>query len=238
MKDLPLIGSIKRLYDAVLGKVTTEPRDETLVQDFHELGAQADWEVSLVREGLGRAHQLLEIGLDQANNLIALAVNMYLTNVIRGRVWLIAISGTELKEQGIADRGKSQAQNLGVDLGPQSLISSAGMRQAKARGMKLHGAILERRVENLSLDFGRGESAQVWGTVKGHQIVGNIVPIDHGACRLRQLDIVLRPQYGRPNLILNVHKQDEFDRQLHSNELNTWPAAVCNIVVLRQQENV
>ncbi len=209
--------SIKRLYDAVLGKVPMEPRDETLVQAFYELGAQADREVSLVREGLGRAHQLLEIGLDQASNLIALAVDMYLTNVVQGCVWLIAISGTELKEQGIADRGKSQAQNLGVDLSPQSLTSSAGMRQAKACRLKLHGAILEHCVKNLSLDFGRGESAQVCGAVKGHQIVGNIVPIDHGVCRLRQLDIVLRLQYGRPNLILNVHKQDKVDRQLHSN---------------------
>ncbi len=230
--------SIKRLYNAVLGKVSMEPRDETLVQAFHELGAQADWEVSLVRERSGGAHQLLEIGLDRASNLIALAVNMYLTNVVQGCVWLITIPRTELKEQGIADHGKSQAQNLGVSLGLQGLTSSAGVHQAKACRLKLHGAILERRVKNLCLDFGRGESAQVRGTVIGHQIVGNIVPIDHGECRLRQLDIVLRPQYGRPNLILNVHKQDEVDCQLHLNKLNTRPAAVCNIAVLHWQENV
>jgi hypothetical protein len=106
------MGSIERLYNAVLGKVLMESRDETLVQAFHELGAQADWEVSLVHEGSGRAHQLLEIGLDQASNLIALAVNTYRTNVVQGHMWLIAISGPELKEQGIADRGESQAQIL------------------------------------------------------------------------------------------------------------------------------
>jgi hypothetical protein len=55
---------------------------------------------------------------------------------------------------------------------------------------------------------------------------------------LRQLDIVLCPQYGQPNLILNVHKQNKVDRQLHSNKLNTWLAAVCNIAVLHWQENV
>jgi hypothetical protein len=148
--------SVERLYNAVLGKVLLEPHDEMLVQAFHELGAQADREVSLVCEGLGHAHQLLEIVLDQASNLIALGVDMYLTNVIQGRVWLIAISGTELKEQGIAHRGESQAINLGVDLGLLSLTSSAGVHQAKARGLKLHRAILERRVENLSLDFWQG----------------------------------------------------------------------------------
>jgi hypothetical protein len=42
----------------------SKPRDETLVQAFHEIGAQANGKVLLVREGWGRAHQLLKIGLD------------------------------------------------------------------------------------------------------------------------------------------------------------------------------
>jgi hypothetical protein len=82
-----------------------KPRDETLVQAFHEFVTQADGKVSLVCEGLGCALQLLKIGLDQTDNLIALAVNVDLTNLVQGHVRLVAIAGTKLKEQGIADCG-------------------------------------------------------------------------------------------------------------------------------------
>ncbi len=121
------MSSVKRLYDAVLGKIPLEPRDERLFQAFHELSAQADRKVLLVHEGSGRANQLLEIRLDQTSNLIALAVDVDLTNVVEGHVRLIAIPETELEEQGSADCGKHQAQNLGVNLGPQRLTSSAGV---------------------------------------------------------------------------------------------------------------
>jgi hypothetical protein len=105
LKDLPLMSSVKRLYNAVLGKIPLKPRDEILVQAFHELGAQADRKVLLVCEGSGRAHQLLKIRLDQTSNLIALVVNVDLTNVVQGRMRLIAIPWAQLQEESVANGG-------------------------------------------------------------------------------------------------------------------------------------
>ncbi len=146
----------------------SKPHDEMLVQAFNEFGAQADGKVPLVCEGLGYAHQLLKIGLDQTDNLIALAVNVDLTNVVQGRVRLVAIAGTELKEQGIADCGKRQSQDLGVNLNPQRRTTGAGVRQSKTCWLKRHWAVLKCSVKNLSLDIGRKECSKVHGTIKGH----------------------------------------------------------------------
>jgi hypothetical protein len=146
----------------------SKPRNEMLVQAFREFGAQAHGKVPLVCEGSGRTHQLLKIGLDKTDILIAHAVDVDLTNVVQGRVRLVAIAGTELKEQGIADCGKRQLQDLGVDLNPQCHTTGAGVCQSKTCWLKLHWAVLKCSVKNLSLDIRKRECSKVRGTIKGH----------------------------------------------------------------------
>ncbi len=181
------MSSVKGLDDAMMREEPTKARDETVVKAFHKLGTHTDGEVLLVCEWPCRAHQLPKIRLDRTDNLIALAVDVDLMNVVQGRMQLVAVARTELEVQGVAYCAKGQPQNLGLDLHSQCRTIGAGVRQSKTCWLKLHWAILKCSIEDLSLDIGRRECTKIRGTMEGHEVICNIVAIGHGSGGLRQL---------------------------------------------------
>ncbi len=84
LECLPLMGGIQRLNDAVLWKVPAVACLKASVKAILKAGAQAHWEVSLTREGVSCSHELLEVGLYRADNLISVAVREHLADVING----------------------------------------------------------------------------------------------------------------------------------------------------------
>ncbi len=79
------------------------------IQSVLEAGAQAHWEVSLTREGASCTHELLEVSLHRADNLISVVICIHLTHLtdmMDGCVQLHGIAGTQLEEHGMPKRSR------------------------------------------------------------------------------------------------------------------------------------
>ena len=74
--------------------------------------------------------------------------------------------------------------------------------------------------------------------MESHQIVGNVVVVDHRPGGLRKLEIILRAKCRWPNVGGGIDQRGEVEGQLHPYELNILPAAVGNIAILHRQEDV
>ena len=69
---------------------------EASIEAVLEAGAQAHVEVLLTREGASCTHELLEVSLYCADNLIPVAVRMHLADVINSNVRLHEVTGAQL----------------------------------------------------------------------------------------------------------------------------------------------
>jgi hypothetical protein len=67
-----------------------------------------------------------------------------------------------------------------------------GHGQVKVRSLKENGFVLEANVEDLCLDFGRSQRAEVSGPKVGNQGVGSPIPVSHHTDSVRQLDVTSR----------------------------------------------
>ena len=88
LERLPLVSRVQRLNDAVLGKISSVTCLEARVEAILKSSTQAHGEVSLTGEWASSTHELLEVGLNRADNLITVAVRMHLADMIDGGVWL------------------------------------------------------------------------------------------------------------------------------------------------------
>jgi hypothetical protein len=101
LECLPLMGGIQQSNDAVLWKVPAVACLKVSVEAILKAGTQAHWEFLLTREGASCSHELLEVGLYCADNLIPVAVREHLADVINGGVRLHGVTGAQLKEHGV-----------------------------------------------------------------------------------------------------------------------------------------
>jgi hypothetical protein len=78
------MGGRQRLDNAVLGEVPAVTCLKVGIEAILEAGTQADGEVSHTREGTSRTHELLEVCLNRADHLIAIAIRIHLADMIDG----------------------------------------------------------------------------------------------------------------------------------------------------------
>jgi hypothetical protein len=88
-------------------------------------------------------HQLLEVRLDCADNLVAVAIEMHLANVVQRGVGLVTVAWAQLEEQCIADHWIGELQNLPLNLGSQCRSVSSGRREIKTCRLEILWAVLE-----------------------------------------------------------------------------------------------
>ena len=62
---------------------------------------------------------MLEVRLDCADKLVAIAIEMHLVDVIQRSMWMVTVAWAQLEEQCIADRWIGELQNLPLNLGLQ-----------------------------------------------------------------------------------------------------------------------
>ena len=127
LEGLLLMGSSQQLVNAVLWKIPAVIGLKASIKIVLEVGAQAHWEVLLTREGASCTHELLEVSLYHADNLIAVTVRIHLADMINGCVWLHGVAGAHLEEHGMPNRSQRKPNNpvfiVGAHLGG---VSSGG----------------------------------------------------------------------------------------------------------------
>ena len=101
-----LMGGRHGLDNAVLWKIPAVIGLEASIEAVLEAGAQAHVEVLLTREGASCTHELLEVSLYRADNLIAVTVHIHLADMINGCVWLHGVAGAHLEEHGMPKRSR------------------------------------------------------------------------------------------------------------------------------------
>jgi hypothetical protein len=100
LKGLPLVGGIQRLDNAVLWEIPAVIGLKVNIQSVLEAGTQAHWEVSLTREGVSCTHELLEVSMYRADNLISVVIRIHLSDMINGCVRLHGVAGAQLEKLG------------------------------------------------------------------------------------------------------------------------------------------
>ena len=118
LKGTALMGPVERLNYTVVRETTTKPRKEAGVESIHKPLADADWVCSLAREGASSTHELLEVRLHCAHDLISCGIRVNLTNVFQRSVRLRTVSRAQLREECVTDCWCHYAKDLLVDLHP------------------------------------------------------------------------------------------------------------------------
>ena len=154
LECLPLMSGIKRLDNAVLWKISAVVGLKTRIEAIPKMGAQAHWVVSLTREGASCTHELLEVGLYRADNLISIAVRMHL-DMINGGMRLHGVAGAQLEKHGVPHRSQREPYDPALDIRAHLGGVSSGRREIELGWLKIDRKVLEGDVENLSLDICR-----------------------------------------------------------------------------------
>ena len=147
------MSSIKRLDNAVLWKISAVVGLKMRIEAIPKMGAQAHWEVSLTREGASCTHELLEVGLYRADNLISIAVRMHLADMINGGMRLHGVAGAQLEKHGVPHRSRREPYDPALDIRAHLRGVSSGRREIELGWLKIDRKVLEGDVENLSLDI-------------------------------------------------------------------------------------
>ena len=127
LKGLPLMGVIQQLDDAVLREIPAVICLKANIQSILEAGAQAHWEVSLTREGASCTHELSEVSLNRADNLISVAIRIHLADMIDGCVRLHGVARAQLKKHGVPKRSRREPNNPAFIVGAHfEGVSSGG----------------------------------------------------------------------------------------------------------------
>ena len=101
------------------------------IESILEAGTQAHWEVSLTREGASCTHELLEVSLYRAGNLISVAIRIHLMDMINGCVQLHGVAGAQLKEHGMPNCSQRKPNNPAFIVGAHLGGVSSGRREVK-----------------------------------------------------------------------------------------------------------
>jgi hypothetical protein len=113
-----------------------------------------------------------------------------------------------------------------------------GRGQVKVRSLKENGSVIEANVEDLHLDFGRSERAEVSGPKVGNQGVGSPIPVGHHMGSLRQLDVISRAKDCAGRIWQSSDKGSKVNDALHLNELNILLPAGCDNPILHWEEDL
>ncbi len=100
LKGTALVGPVERLNYTVVWEATTKPREETGVKSIHKPLADAD---------ASSTHELLEVRLHSAYDLISCGIRVDLTNVFQCSVRLRAVSRAQLSEECVTDCWRREA---------------------------------------------------------------------------------------------------------------------------------
>ncbi len=130
-------------------------------------------------------NHLLEICLYAADNLVTIAIVMYLADVVQHRVGLVAVAWAQFKEQSIANNEVGEMQDLALDLGSQQCAVSSGHCEVEACRLEVVRTVLQGLVEDGGLHFLALESTKVVGTMIRHEVITPTGAIDHGPGHLR-----------------------------------------------------
>jgi hypothetical protein len=113
-----------------------------------------------------------------------------------------------------------------------------GRGQVKVGSLKENGSVLEANVEDLHLDFGRSQRAEVSGPKVGNQDVGSPIPVGHCTGSLRQLDVISRAKDRVGRIWQSSDEGSKVDGALHPNKLNILLPAGCDDPILHGQEDL
>jgi hypothetical protein len=179
---------------------------------------------------------LLEVRLNCADNLVAVAIEMHLADVIQRSVGLVTVAWAQLEEQCIADCWIGELQNLPLDLGLQCRAVSSGHCEIKTSRLEIVRAVLKGLSKDVILDLLHCVSTKVVRAMIPHEVVGPAVAISHGARRLRKLDIVLHVQ-GGVSWWIDAYQRAEVKGNLHPDKLDIGLTTVDENAINNWQQN-
>jgi hypothetical protein len=117
------------------------------------------------------AHQLLEVRLDGADNLVTVAISMYLADVVQHCVGLVTIAWAQLEKQGITDSWVGDLQNLSFDLGSQRRAIGSDHCEIEVCQLEVVGAVLQGLVEDGGLNLSQWKSAKIIRSMERHEVI-------------------------------------------------------------------
>ena len=82
LKHLPLMGCVKGLDNAMIGKVAMEADEKTRVKAIDKTSTHADRILPLAQKQTRSVHELLVIGFNRAGDGVAVLVSVHLADVL------------------------------------------------------------------------------------------------------------------------------------------------------------
>ena len=144
---------------------------------------------------------------------------MHLTNVVQGRMRLVAVARAKIDEESVTNGLVSKTQYFTLDFRAKSKGVRADICNAEACWLKFHRSILKGEVEDFCSDLLFSESTKVCSAMECGEVVCHTCTICHGPGGLRKFDVVLSSK-GGGSWICDCDKIQKADRKLHAHEFD------------------
>ena len=129
--------------------------------------------------------------MDGTDNRIAAAIRMHLTNVVQGRMRLVAVARAKIDEESVTNGLVSKTQYFTLDFRAKSKGVRADVCNAEACWLKFHRSILKGEVEDFCSDLLFSESTKVCSAMECGEVICRTCTICHGLGGLWKFDVVL-----------------------------------------------